>query len=105
MNFNFAMGNSRLIAEGGSNGCLLKIQDIVASISTSDKDELTKMPSHKLEFGIFATECRVDSAYNQATPILAFRLSNLNLKLNDCWSHVSALASNIPHMMVTGANT
>ena len=83
--FNFNLDNSRLIAEGGSNGCLLRIQDITASIEYNDKNQVTRCPSHKIDFGIYAAECRVDSAYNQTSPILAFRLSSLNLKLNDTW--------------------
>lgn len=86
MLFNFVLDSSHLIAEGGSDGCLLRIQDIVAMIDINDKDKISKSPSHKLEFGIYATECRVDNAYNQATPILAFRLSNLNVKLHDSWA-------------------
>ena len=84
--FNFSIDNTRLIAEGGSNGCLLRIQDISAAIEVNEKGKLTsECPSHKLDFGIFAAECRIDSAYNQASPILAFRLSSLNLKLSDNW--------------------
>lgn len=85
MLFNFILDNCRIIAEGGSNGCLFRIQDITSTVEINDKDDDTGSPSHKLEFGIFATECRVDSAYNSATPILAFRLSSFNLKLNDSW--------------------
>ena len=90
--FDFALDNCRLIAEGGSNGCLLRIQDVTTSIEVNDLDKSTKHPSHKIEFGIYATECRIDSAYNQASPILAVRFSNLNLKLNDSW--LSALSNN-----------
>ena len=85
MLFNVAIDSSRLIAEGGSNGCLLRIQDITTTVEISDQNKLTNCPSHTIDFGIFATECRIDSAYNQATPILAFRLSNLTLRLNDTW--------------------
>ena len=85
MAFNFTIDNTRLIAEGGSNGCLLRIQDITTSVEISDMNKTSKCPSHKIDFGIYATECRVDSAYNQATPILAFRLSNLTVRLNDTW--------------------
>lgn len=88
--FNFSIDSTRLIAEGGSNGCLLRIQDISAAIEVHEKNQLTQCPSHKLDFGIYAAECRIDSAYNQASPILAFRLSNLNLKLNDNWEPNSA---------------
>jgi hypothetical protein len=83
MKFNFTLDNSRLIAEGGSNGCLLRVQDITAALEINEKNK--KCPSHKLDFGIYAAECRVDSAYNQTSPILAFRLSSLNLKLSDTW--------------------
>jgi hypothetical protein len=86
MIFNFALDNARLIAEGGSNGCLLRIQDITSSIEINDKNKQTGCPFHKVDFLIYATECRIDSAYNQASPILAFRLSNLSLKLNDSWA-------------------
>jgi hypothetical protein len=89
MKFNFALDNSRLIAEGGSNGCLLRIQDITAAIEINEKKK--GCPSHKLDFGIYAAECRVDSAYNQTSPILAFRLSSLSLRLNDTWE--SSLAA------------
>ena len=92
MLFNLAIESSKLIAEGGSNACLLRIQDITTTVEISDKNKLTNCPSHKIDFGIFATECRIDSAYNQATPILAFRLSNLTLKLNDTWGR-SAISS------------
>ena len=85
MLFNLAIDGSQLIAEGGSNGCLLRIQDITTTVEISDQNKVTKCPSHKIDFGIFATECRIDSAFNQATPILAFRLSNLSLRLNDTW--------------------
>ena len=83
--FNFSIENTRLIADGGSNGCLLRIQDITTSVEINEKNKLTKSPFHKVEFGIYAAECRVDSAYNQASPILAARLSNANIKLNDNW--------------------
>ena len=86
MFFNVAIDSSKLIAEGGSNACLLRIQDITTSV---DKNKLTNCPSHKIDFGIFATECRIESAYNQATLILAFRLSNLTLRLNDTWGRLS----------------
>lgn len=85
MMFNFMLENCRLIAEGGSNGCLFRIQDITSNVEINDKNDGTGSPSHKIDFGVFATECRVDCAYNTATPILAFRLSSFNLKLNDSW--------------------
>lgn len=86
LKFNFSIDSTRLIAEGGSNGCLLRIQDITAAIEVNEKGKLSgECPSHKLDFGIYAAECRIDSAYNQASPILAFRLSSLNLKLSDNW--------------------
>lgn len=84
LKFNFSIDSTRLIAEGGSNACLLRIQDITAAIEVNEKGKLA-CPSHKLDFGIYAAECRIDSAYNQASPILAFRLSSLNLKLSDNW--------------------
>lgn len=83
--FNFSIDNTRLIADGGSNACLLRIQDITASVEVNEKNKNTKFPWHKMDFSVYAAECRIDSAYNQASPILAFRLSNLNLKLNDNW--------------------
>lgn len=85
MEFNFSIDNTKLIAEGGSNGCLLRIQDITTAIQIKDENKTTKFPVHKIDFGIYAAECRVDSAYNQTSPILAFRFSNLNLKLTDSW--------------------
>lgn len=88
MLFNFILDNCRIIAEGGSNGCLFRIQDITSTVEVNDNknNETTgASPFYKIDFGIFATECRVDSAYNSATPILAFRLSSFNLKLNDSW--------------------
>lgn len=99
--FNFSIDSTRLIAEGGSNGCLLRIQDITAAIEVHEKHKITECPSHKLDFGIYAAECRVDSAYNQASPILAFRLSNLNMKLNDNWE--TNFASSI-HQISTPAS-
>ena len=93
MQFNFVLDNSRLIAEGGTNGCMVRMQDITSSIEIIDKNEETGCPSHKLEFGILATECRIDSAYNQATPILACRFSSLNLKINDEWEQI--ISSNL----------
>ena len=92
MQFNFVLDNSRLIAEGGSNGCLLRLQDITSSVEINDRNDDTGCPSHKIEFGIDATECRIDSAYNQATPILAFRLSSLNLKINDSWEPILTMS-------------
>ena len=90
MLFSFVLENSRLVAEGGSNACSLRMQDISASVEVNDKHEETGCPSHKIEFGILATECQIDSAYNQATPILAARLSSLNLKINDSWELIQS---------------
>jgi hypothetical protein len=98
-----SIDKSRLIAEGGSNGILLRIQDITMSIDYLDNQKnntnqqemplITKLknddetfPTHQLDFGIYAIECRIDSAYNQATPIMAVRLSNLALRINDLWT-------------------
>lgn len=102
MQCNFVLENSRLIAEGGSNGCLLRLQDITSNIEINDKNEETGCPSHKLDFGISATECRIDSAYNQATPILAVRLSSLYLKINDSWESIlsSNLNGSLPEALV-----
>ena len=82
---NFELENCGMSADGGTNGLLLRLQDISSAIEISGRSEETKCPSYKIEFGILATECRVDSAYNQTTPILAFRLSSFNIKLNDSW--------------------
>jgi hypothetical protein len=84
MLFNFILDSCRIIAEGGSNACCFRIQDITSAVEINDQDEKGN-PSHKIDFGILATECRVDSAYNSQTPILSFRLSSFNLKLNDQW--------------------
>lgn len=88
MQYNLVLENSRLMAEGGSNVCLLRMQDITSNVEINDKNEETGCPSYKVEFGILATECRIDSAYNQATPILAVRLSSLNLVINDHWETI-----------------
>ena len=102
MLFNFALENSRLIAEGGSNGCLVRIQDITACVECSDKNKQNALPFHKCEVFIYATEMRVDSAYNQASPILACRLSSLNVKLNDSWvPSVSASGLTSTHQSAT----
>lgn len=85
MLLNFVLENCRLIAEGGSNGCLFRIQDITSNVEINDKNNEKGSPSHKLDFGIAAAECRIDCAYNAATPILAFRLSSFTLKLSDSW--------------------
>lgn len=90
MKFNFSLDKSKLITDGGSNSCSLRIQDITAAIEINDKDKITKCPSHKLEFCMFAAECRVETAYNTNSPILAFRMSSLNLKLNDSWDPLMA---------------
>ncbi len=100
MQFNFVLENSRVIAEGGSNGCLLRLQDITSSVEINNKNEDTGCPSHKIEFGILATECRIDSAYNQATPILAVRLSSLNLKINDSWEAILAQSTRLPEALI-----
>ncbi len=88
MQYNFVLDNARVEAEGGSNGCLVRLQDITSAVEINNKNEETGCPSHKIEFGILATECRIDSAYNQATPILAVRLSSLNLNINDSWEPI-----------------
>jgi hypothetical protein len=92
MKLNFTLENSCLIAEGGANACLLRIQDIASDMEFNDKNEITKFPSHKCEFGIFAAECRLDSPGNP-TPTLAFRFSNLCFKLNDTWESNSIISS------------
>ena len=56
MLLNFILDSCRIIAEGGSNACCLRIQDITSAVEINDQDEKGN-PSHKIDFGILATEC------------------------------------------------
>ncbi|CAF0826478.1 unnamed protein product [Brachionus calyciflorus] len=100
MVYNFSIENTNLTAEGGLNRIQLRIQDINTAIKMNENDKKTLKPSHKIEFGIYATECRVESAYNQASPIFILRFSNLNVKLSDSWFNHMDQIDRLPEALV-----
>lgn len=99
MEYNLSIDSTNLIAEGGSNGILLRVQDISTAIKINENDKKKNLPLHKIEFGIYAAECRVDSAYNQASPIFVLRFSNLNVKLSDSWFNLNQM-DKLPEALV-----
>jgi len=64
---------------------MLRVQEISSFIEMDDMDEKSKAPIHKIDLSIVAVECQIFNAFNNITPILASRLSNLYVKLNDVW--------------------
>jgi hypothetical protein len=85
MQYSFVLDGSKLIADGGSNACMIRVQDISSFAEIDDENTVTKAPKHNIDLSVYAVECRMDTVYNQSTPILTFRLNNLSVKINDFW--------------------